>query len=367
MVGSAVFLFASVCLPRNAAFIQARAASAFPKARTPRSPPAEHQSKSRRNLEIRPSLEVGPNFCSDGKMSGRLFTYREGDRSEYLALYLLSSLGLVTQVPRQEDVGFDLVCSVADQETGFLTFRHQYLVSIKSVGRYAPIVMSPSRDWDADYPTHIHWLFELDLPLLLAVVDRRNNLLYLYSTLPAWFLRYGEHYQHCGKLTLKPRIRSRNAADIQVEPTRLEELKAHPGKYHYRVDLGHPMFSISTNDVSDPDTLKNLKQRLRLALKMADQTIRYAKAGAPYFYWFHETARDFSKYTPAFFCNSLPVDPAIHNRVLADISPILSSLALFYKATGQNEQLQTVGNVLRLAPPGCIPQPIIDFLPEIFQ
>jgi hypothetical protein len=313
------------------------------------------------------TLEIRAILCSDQRMSGRLFTYREGDRSEYLALYLLSALGLVTQVPRQEDVGFDLVCSVADQETGFLTFRHQYLVSIKSVGRYSPVVMTPSREWDGDYPTHIHWLFELDLPLLLAVVDRRAGLLYLYSTLPAWFLRYREHYQHCGKLTLKPRVRSRNADVIQVEPTRLDELKGHPGKYHYRVNLGHPMFSISTEDVSNEEKLKTLKIRLRRAITLADQTIRYAKAGAPYFYWFHETARDFSQYNPAFFCHSLPVDPAIHNRVLADISPILSSLALFYKATGQHEQLQTVGNVLRLAPPGYIPQPIVDFLPEVFQ
>lgn len=36
----------------------------------------------------------------------RFHNFREGDRSEYLAVYLLSRLGLVTQVPRQEDIGF---------------------------------------------------------------------------------------------------------------------------------------------------------------------------------------------------------------------------------------------------------------------
>jgi hypothetical protein len=44
-------------------------------------------------------------------MSGvRLYNRLQGDRSEYLAVYILSALGLVTQAPRQEDIGFDLVC-----------------------------------------------------------------------------------------------------------------------------------------------------------------------------------------------------------------------------------------------------------------
>lgn len=299
-------------------------------------------------------------------MSGRLFTYRQGDRSEYLALYLLSSLGLVTQVPRQEDVGFDLVCSVADQETGFLTFKHQYLVSIKSAGRNASIRMSPAKKWDGDHPAHIHWMFELDLPLLLAVVDRDRSLLYLYSTLPAWFLRYSPEYQHCGKLSLVPRVRSRNAEVIRVTPARLEQIKGHPDKFHYSVDLGHPMFAISVEDVSDRERLGTLKQRLRLALRLADATIRYAKAGAPYFYWFHETARDFSKYTPAFFCIDMPVDSGIHDRVMCDIAPILSTLAMYYKTTNQPEILHAVGSVLKLAPSEAIPKEIRDHLNEIF-
>lgn len=57
----------------------------------------------------------------------RFYNWREGDRSEYLAVYLLSALGLVTQVPRQEDIGFDLVCNLAEQESGIQSFRHHYL------------------------------------------------------------------------------------------------------------------------------------------------------------------------------------------------------------------------------------------------
>jgi hypothetical protein len=281
-------------------------------------------------------------------MSGRLFTYRQGDRSEYLALYLLSSL--VTQVPRQEDVGFDLVCSIADQETGFLTFKHQYLVSIKSAGRNASIKMSPAKKWDGGYPAHIHWMFELDLPLLLAVVDRDRSLLYLYSTLPAWFLRYSREYQHCGKLSLVPRVRSRNPDVIRVAPARLEQIKGHPDKFHYSVDLGHPMFAISVEDVSDRERLRTLKQRLRLALRLADATMRYAKAGAPYFYW-----RLLEIY-PCFFLYRHASGSRNSRWGHARHCTHLSTLAMYYKTTNQPEILHAIVNVLKLAPLEAIPK-----------
>ena len=39
-----------------------------------------------------------------------LDSFRGGTRSEYLAHYLLSTLGVVVQVPRQEDIGADFHC-----------------------------------------------------------------------------------------------------------------------------------------------------------------------------------------------------------------------------------------------------------------
>lgn len=72
----------------------------------------------------------------------KLHNPREGDRSEYLAVYLLSRLGLVTQVPRQEDIGIDLFCSLADQESGTLTFGHQFAVSVKSAS-LPQIILEP--------------------------------------------------------------------------------------------------------------------------------------------------------------------------------------------------------------------------------
>lgn len=99
---------------------------------------------------------------------------------------------LVTQVPRQEDIGFDLICNLADQGTGLLSFQNHYAVSVKSVGVDPKIELEPppSKKDDATYEDHFRWLFNLELPLLVAMVDKKKDKLSLYSTLSAWFLFY---------------------------------------------------------------------------------------------------------------------------------------------------------------------------------
>ena len=119
--------------------------------------------------------------------------FRQGDRSEYLAVYILSALGLVTQVPRQEDIGFDLVCNLSErnQYADLLSFRYHYAVSVKSASKPKAVLAPPkSMESDKNYSGHFDWLFNLELPLMLAVVNKNKQTLSLYSTLPAWFLYY---------------------------------------------------------------------------------------------------------------------------------------------------------------------------------
>ena len=40
------------------------------------------------------------------------YPFRQGNRSEYLALYILSALGISIYVPRTEDIGVDFYCSL---------------------------------------------------------------------------------------------------------------------------------------------------------------------------------------------------------------------------------------------------------------
>ena len=61
-------------------------------------------------------------------MSSRYYNWREGDRSELLADFLLSGIGLSTPVRRQDDVGFDFYCTIGDQEKGILTFGFPFII-----------------------------------------------------------------------------------------------------------------------------------------------------------------------------------------------------------------------------------------------
>jgi hypothetical protein len=77
-------------------------------------------------------------------MSVRSYSFREGDRSEYLAQFLLSALGLCSPISRQEDVGYDFSGSIANQESGLISFGYPYLISIKSQSRRKIVIKAPA-------------------------------------------------------------------------------------------------------------------------------------------------------------------------------------------------------------------------------
>jgi hypothetical protein len=295
-------------------------------------------------------------------MSTRLFNFREGDRSEYLALYLLSGLGLVTQVPRQEDIGFDFVCSLADQELGRLSFKHQYLTSVKSLSNPA-IELEPTEKGGESLP-HLEWLFNLDLPLFLAVVDKATLEVAMYSTLPIWFIHY-ECFD-CGAVQLSPRTNPENVERV-ARPVRESEIAILPGRYKYRVDLGHPIARISPQTLQDNERLRHAKSQLRKAIYYARISKLHSELGIPHFYWFAITTPDCTKSTPAFFYNSVPDIREAQEQVFGEIAPTLVSLAMLYKENGNTAKISAITELLREVPRNAIPELIRSHLPEIFK
>ncbi len=294
-------------------------------------------------------------------MSGsRYFNFREGDRSEYLATYFFSAFGLVTPVPRQEDIGFDLVCSIADQELGRLTFNHQFLVSVKSVST-PNIELEPTKSEDGTLP-HLSWLFRQELPLLLAVIDKDAQSLRVYSTLPIWFI-YFEN-PDCGALNLVPRLDAANTADVG-RPIKGPELASLPGAFTYSVDLGHPILRLTVADLSAPDRIRVAKRHLRAAVNYGRLTSLQVQLGVPYFYWFARTSADGALPTPAFFANQLPDIKEAQEYVYSRIAPTLISLAMLYKDRHDATNLAAVMQLLSACPASEIPEPVRQHLPPI--
>src|SRR5437868_14118429 len=100
-------------------------------------------------------------------MSGVLATnFRGGNLSEILGDYLLSSVGIVATVRRQDDIGFDLYCQLSDQQAApVLTFGHPYIMQIKSDQQPIVYGKDDAPKWRAE---NINWLFKLEWPLFIG-------------------------------------------------------------------------------------------------------------------------------------------------------------------------------------------------------
>lgn len=310
-------------------------------------------------------------------MSGvKLHNRHEGDRSEYLAVYLLSKFGLVTQVPRQEDIGFDLICNLAEQDSGILrSFRHHYAVSVKSAST-PNIVLDPpeSKEEDATYTSHFDWLFHLELPLMLAVVDKKNQSLALYSTLPAWFLYY-EKRAECGIIELVPRTGDGGANPGVDKPKDCGPNAAAGGRSHFQVDLGYPMIVITVGELDDKDLVARKKASLRKAIELGAESARHAQMHTPFFWWFNitlptgyiaeETNPDGLTGGVAWWIGTCP-NPEHLAQMMRGLSPGLMSAALLFKVVKRPDLLESITPALRLLPPGSVFPEVQKELPEIF-
>jgi len=98
----------------------------------------------------------------------------QGSRSEYLAQYVFSMFGASVLVPRQEDYGIDLYCTLFSERDGQLVWPDAYFsVQIKS--KPDPWVFPDSRS--------VRFLAEYPSPLLLCVVDKSEGRLRIYQTI----------------------------------------------------------------------------------------------------------------------------------------------------------------------------------------
>lgn len=98
--------------------------------------------------------------------------FRSGDLAEQLGLYLLQSVALVAPVPRTEDIGIDVVCTLISEygQYSYLA-EDSFYVQIKS-GSVREIEYSD---------VGVQWLTNLKLPLFVAVVDKAETKVSIYT------------------------------------------------------------------------------------------------------------------------------------------------------------------------------------------
>lgn len=90
---------------------------------------------------------------------------RSGDLAEQLGLFLLQSVSLTAPVPRTEDVGIDVICTLIRKfdQYSFIA-ANSFFVSIKSSS--IEIVTFDKHE--------VQWLANLELPFFIASVDKKE-------------------------------------------------------------------------------------------------------------------------------------------------------------------------------------------------
>ena len=192
---------------------------------------------------------------------GLLHSFREGDRLELLADYLLSAIGITTSVKRQDDLGYDFHCQLADNESGFLTFGAPFLIQIKSKSENNKIIYGGEKNWK---PENLTWLFRNEIPFLIGFVDKQNSSFEIYDTTGLWQV-YNLNHDSCSMVEIAPHPHQKGEMRENCKVTKLQQWNPEYGDgYKYEIDLGNAIVSLDTKDILNPNLLKERKQILRV-------------------------------------------------------------------------------------------------------
>ncbi len=218
----------------------------------------------------------------------RVFSFRQGDRSEYLAQYILSSIAISVPVPRQEDVGSDFHCSLLRDTNGNL---HPYLpfnIQIKSNNadlRRNGIPfggITSGGNWRGH---EIDNLCQTDMPFLVGVVDKDDQRLDLFTTISRYFVNV--NWSGRGKPRKVSLIPYSPEANDHLNDGEVLDIDNVPGmpSFEWKLPIGQPIVSISISDSEDREKCEGIKQTIEPYLRLDQENAVFARLGLGHFHW----------------------------------------------------------------------------------
>ncbi|MCU1271099.1 MAG: hypothetical protein JWN74_2393 [Acidobacteriaceae bacterium] len=203
----------------------------------------------------------------------RLRSFRLGDRSELLVQHLLTGLAFTTPVPRQEDIGFDFLCSLIGQTkgSGLLRAGPFFTVQAKSKGTEEILY---------EQPHQVDWITQQENPMLICIADRDTTSMDIYST---WNLL-------CGVLAGHTVTRAATKIILRLDQTsdkwpHVRDLQDGTQE----ILLGSPIAHVTHDDIVDEDRTKEVAAVLAAWILFDRLNIVNSRAGlhwvvAPRFY-----------------------------------------------------------------------------------
>ena len=292
----------------------------------------------------------------------RQFSYRQGDRAEYLAQYILSAFAITVPVPRQEDVGTDFHCSLLRRDGNNLRPTLPFNIQIKSSGdkilkdgiRFGGV--TDAGNWRKH---EIDLLCQTDTPFLIGLVDTDNQSLAIFSTITRYFVLsnwLGSGLPREVALTpYDPVGEDHIGAGAQKD---FEAKDGMPSKL-WKLPLGQPIVSISIGDSEDPEKCEAIKALLEPFLRMDQENAVCFRVGLGYFDWPliirpGQALREFA----AGMASPSADSPAVQKQ-LQTLGRIIASLLTSYRLSGKKQEI--------LAWESCFPQLPIGQAPEFVR
>ena len=293
----------------------------------------------------------------------RGYTWRQGDRSEYLAQYFLSAIGVAAPVIRQEDIGIDFSCALAREDDQKVTFHSPFSVQVGSIGSKAFIYggLAANGKWRK---ASLDWLFSQELPLFVCTIDRVGARCRLYHTGAMWLARYNfgdmTEVQLCPEEWHDPVNGSRSAEPI--------DKNGNGDGYSYRIPLGNPIADLT---VADLETAKRQSaiDAMEEAVKAEQRNITNRRLGVHIVTTFPGAPSNDASWLRRHkgggtFWSTEPGRNV--SQQLEELKNLVTVLALNLHAQGDVKKIDHLAPVFNLFGPGMIPPWLEEKLPDAF-
>lgn len=272
----------------------------------------------------------------------RYFPYRQGDRAEYLAQYILSALAITVPVPRQEDVGTDFHCSLLQRTGKNLYPSLPFNIQIKSSGkkiredgiRFGGV--TKKGQWRKH---QIDYLCQTDTPFLIGLVDLKKQTLDVFSTITRYFVL--SNWKGCGiprEVAMIPYI---PVGDGHLGVGEHEDLADRPSmpKLLWKLPLGQPIVSISIADSEKPKRCEEIKDLLKPFLLMDQENAVCFRIGLGYFTWplIIRPGKPLTDFGAGM--SSPAVDAPAVQKQLLNLARIVASLLTSYHLSGKKQEI----------------------------
>jgi hypothetical protein len=217
-----------------------------------------------------------------------LHSFRQGNRAEYLANYILSSFALSVPVPRPEDgAGVDFHCSLLRKDANSLFPYLPFNIQVKSVSD--DVVSYGGLTDGGNWREHeINQLCQTDTPFLVGMVDIKNQRLDLFTTISRYFVAYGFNNKPMPRqvdlIPYTPEYPDHLGDGVIEELAPVKDKPGIPNKL-WKLPIGQPIVSITAEDSEDKDKVESIKQLLEPYLRIDQQNAIHFRTGVGYFEW----------------------------------------------------------------------------------